>query len=82
VSAMAINWFRKRYSVYLGDGLTHVVSSLEKARDVLLDPKWPKHNGRTQKRAIEAVLEGAPGIDPEDAFEAAAVDAGVLVDER
>ncbi len=77
-----MNWFRKRHSVYLGDGITHVVSSLEMAREVLLHPKWPKRTGKTQKRAIEAVLEGAPGIDPEEAFKAAAVDAGVLVEER
>lgn len=77
---MTLTFFSRSIHVYMGDGLTHEVRTLERAREILVDPRWPKTTGKAYKRAVEHVLEAAGDLDSAaDAFEAAAKDAGVLV---
>lgn len=80
---MPPTWFSQPVSVYWGGGVTHVVSSWERAGDLLLDPKWPKR-GRKYKAAVIAILEGgATDIDAaEKAFRVAAKEAGILLEDR
>lgn len=76
-----VTWFGKRYPVYLGGGLTSVVNSIETAREALLHPLWTKR-GRKYDRAVEALFEASTDLaGMEQAFEAAARDAGLLREE-
>lgn len=75
-----VTWFSRRIPVMLQDGLTRHVSSLDEARELLVDPLWPKKKGARYDRAIRAVWEMEGDLDAaENAFEAAAKDAKVLL---
>lgn len=78
---MTYTSFSKPVRVYMGGGLTFEVSDLERARQLLLDPRWPMTTGKAYRRAVEHVLEAAGDLaSAEKAFRDAAKDAGVLVE--
>lgn len=81
---MPDHWFSPGVRVAFGRiGQSVVVSSAEKAAELLLDKRWPKPDGRKQIDARRACLEVLDGLKEarhaRRAFEAAAKDADVLL---
>ena len=74
-----MEWFGRTIHVRLPGGLIVGVSNFDMAKEMLLDPRWPKRTGKAYNRAVVAVLEGMAELpEAAKAFEDAARDAGVL----
>lgn len=81
---MPAHWFSPGVRVAFGRvGQSVIVSSTEKAAELLLDERWPRPDGRKHlaaRKACMAVLDGQKEArHARKAFEAAAKEADILL---